>query len=133
MLVDPRGAALKLKRNVLGFLYVFRPDRAAQSVRIVIGAGDHLVDIGVADDRQNRAELFFVDQRIAIVEIGYERDGKEQPLFRRFATKQQAAAAVLGGLGQSRDLIELHAVLDRTENAVLVQAVADRNGSWQRR
>ena len=54
--------------------------------------------------------------------------GKNSRLFRRFATKQTAAAAALGGLDQSRDLIELHAVLDRTENAVLVQAVAHRNG-----
>ena len=74
MLVDPRRSALKLKRNVLGFLYVLGPDRAAQSVWIVIGARDHFADIGVADDRQNRAELLLVDERIAIVEIGNERN-----------------------------------------------------------
>ena len=60
--------------SLLGPLHVLRPDRAAQSVRIVVGAVDHLVEVGIADDRQHRAELLFVDQRIAVVDVGDQRE-----------------------------------------------------------
>jgi hypothetical protein len=91
--------------------------------------GDHLVDIGVADDRQNRPNCSSSTSGLPLPRSAMSVTGKNAPVPALF-TKHRRPPPFLAARSIARP-IELHAVLDRTQNAVLVQAVADRM-VWQR-
>ena len=48
----------KLGAEFFRLLDILRPHRTAEAVRIVVGAHDDFIDVGIADDRQSWTELF---------------------------------------------------------------------------
>ena len=129
MPVDPDRAGLEAGGDLLGLVPVGGPDGGAESDVDGVGPRDRLLEVGVADDRQGRAELLLLDQRRVVVDVGHQ--GLRVEVARLagvgVAARHQAGAAALGVLDETVDHVPLHLVLQRAEQVGLVQSDAHRH------
>jgi hypothetical protein len=88
--------------------------------------------IGIFDHRQDRPELFLVDQPRAVGDVAHDGRADEETLLRARAAGHHRAV-LPGVFDDFLDLVELHAVLQRPDLGALFQAVADHRGAGQRR
>lgn len=128
MRVDPHGARLHAGGVRGGLGRVARPHRRAETHLGGVGPGEGVVEVGVADHREDGAELLLVDQGDAVGDVGDDRGAVEQLAeFRGCFTSGDDAAAVRDGIvDEVRDDVELVFVLHRAEHVLLVEARTHR-------
>ena len=115
MVVDPHAAAFETRREPARCVDVARPDGAAQAIFAGVCAGDHVLDIMIADDRDGGSELLLVDESHALGRVGNNGHRvKEAGSCHGIATAQDAGALLAGTIHQSLHTLELHQILDGT-------------------
>src|SRR6516225_3112366 len=113
MLVHPDRAGIDPGRHLERSVAVRRPNRAAQAEVRVVGTFDHFVDVGVAQHRQHRAELFLAHQSGVIGDVADDGWLDEIALPLEHTAAGNNLAALPGILQETLDLFELRLVLDR--------------------
>lgn len=118
VLVDPDGSGFDATGDVDGGIHVIRPDGGSEALARRVRTADGVVDVGIADDGDRRAELLFVDQSGAVVDVGDDGGAIEErsELGGRFAARDDACAARSGVLDEARE----RGKADRRRRGVLV-------------
>ncbi|KQR97123.1 hypothetical protein ASG00_12700 [Microbacterium sp. Leaf351] len=106
-------------------LVAVAPHRGAEAHVESVRAGDRIVDVVVADDRQHRTELLLVDDRDTVGDVCDESDRVEQltQVHGRRAAGDETSPVCDGVVDQTRDDRELRRVLERTEHVRLLEPV----------
>src|SRR5258707_1834664 len=112
-------------RHVERAVAVRRPDRAAQAEFRVVGTCDHLVEIGIAQHRQHRAELLLANQPGVVGDVAHDGRLDEIAVALEHPAAGNDLAVLPGVLQEPFHLLELRLVLDRADLRAWLQPVAD--------
>src|SRR5580704_15420654 len=125
MLVHPDRAGIDPGGHPERPVAVRRPDRATQTYVCVVGTGNHLVQIGKAQHRQYRAELFLANQPGVVGDVAHYDRLDEVALALKHAAADDDLAVLPGVFEVLLHLLELRLVLDRAHLRARLQPVAD--------
>src|SRR5712672_2628851 len=113
MPVDPDRARIDLRGHGEGPLEILRPDAAAEPELRIVRARDGVFDLGIAQHRQNWAELLLPDQSRVVADVANNRRFDEIALALQNIAARNDNAVLFGILQEALHSLEMRLVLQR--------------------
>src|SRR3984893_17191066 len=115
MPVDPDRARIDLRGDGEGPLGILRPDAAAEPELRIVRARDGVFDLGIAQHRQNWAELLLPDQSRIVADVANNRRFDEIALALQNIAARNDNAVLFGILQEALHPLEMRLILQRPD------------------
>src|SRR5258708_13726077 len=123
--VDPDRARIDLRGHGEGPLEMFRPDAAAERELRIVRARDGFFDLGIAQHRQNWAELLLPDQSRIVADVANNRRFDEIALALQNIAARNDNAVLFGIVQEALHPLEMRLILQRPYLGSRLGAVID--------
>src|SRR5258708_24908409 len=131
MSVDPDRARIDLRGNGEGPIEILRPDAAAEPELRIVRARDGIFDPGIAQHRQNWAELLLPDQSRIVADVANNRRFDEIALARQNIAARNDNAVLFAILQEALHPLAIRLVLQRPYLDSRLGAVIDDSFAGQ--
>src|SRR5262249_42965990 len=125
VLIDPDRAGVDPRRHSERPLTIRRPNRTAQAKLRVVDTRNHLVDVGIPQYRQNRAELLLTNEPGTVGDVTHDGRLNEVALPFQGAASGDDRPVPPSILKEPLHPLELRRVLDRPHLRARLHPVTD--------